>query len=289
MQAAAQQTLGAATRVRSTLGVSGSSALDAHGPTGRKRAGLAYEGSGFWTSTPCQAAVDLCSRALLFQVSANFARPAWACPTCQWLPFQGELSRQRLRGPAGASLYRGLQKIQFIHRYFISIPRIHDKVKRKKYHCAGNLKISAFSFPHFKCIILINYPIHWRMLCQNTMAVRVKAAASPSHFRMTSWSAPTAARPITASATRSWASASTAPPTPPAASGSSPTRRASSAPVRPAASAPCGMRKPAAAAVLCFPPRGRSLLLPAAAAKRPRLLPDVPSVRHFRRPGEGVF
>ena len=116
-----------------------------------------------------------------------------------------------------------------------------------------------------------------------------EAAASPSHFRMTSWSAPTAARLITASATRSWASASTAPPTPPAASGSSPTRRANSAPVRPAASAPCGMRKPAAAAVLCFPPRGRSLLLPAAAAKRLSTTPDVPSVRHFRRPGEGVF
>ena len=151
MQAAAQQTLRAATRVR----MSGSSALDAHGPTGRKRAGLTYEGSGFWTITPCQAAVDLCSRALLFQVSANFARPAWACPACQWLPFQGELSRQRLRGPAGASLYRGLQKIQFIHRYFISIPRIHDKVKRKKCHRAGNLKISGFSFLSFECIILI--------------------------------------------------------------------------------------------------------------------------------------
>ena len=130
------------------------------------------------------------------------------------------------------------------------------------------MKIFAFSFPHFKCIILINYHIHWRMLCQNTMAVRVRAAASPSHFRMTSWSAPTAARLITASATRSWASASTAPPTPPATSGSSPTRRASSAPVRPAASAPCGTRKRAAAAVLCCPPRGRSLLLPAAAVKR---------------------
>ena len=99
-----------------------------------------------------------------------------------------------------------------------------------------------------------------------------EAAASPSHFRMTSWSAPTAARLITASATRSWASASTAPPTPPATSGSSPTRRASSAPVRPAASAPCGTRKPAVAAVLCCPPRGRSLLLPATAAKRLRLL-----------------
>ena len=51
----------------------------------------------------------------------------------------------------------------------------------------------------------------------------------------------------------------------------------------------CGMRKRAAAAVLCFPPRGRSLLLPAAAVKRLSTTPDVPSVRHFRRPGEGVF
>ena len=96
------------------------------------------------------------------------------------------------------------------------------------------------------------------MLCQNTMAVRVRAAASRSPFRMTSWSAPTAARPITAPATRSWASASTAPPMPPVTSGSSPTRRASSAPARPAASAPCGMQKNAAAAAQCSPPRNRS-------------------------------
>ena len=38
------------------------------------------------------------------------------------------------------------QKIQFIHRYFISIPRIHDKVKRKNTQPTGILKIFAFSF-----------------------------------------------------------------------------------------------------------------------------------------------
>ena len=59
-------------------GVPGHSALDAQGPIGRKRAGLAYGGSGFWTRAPCQAVVNLCSRALLFQGSASFARPAWA-------------------------------------------------------------------------------------------------------------------------------------------------------------------------------------------------------------------
>ena len=40
--------------------------LDAESPTGRKRAGLAAEGSGFWTSAPCQAAVNLGSEALPF-------------------------------------------------------------------------------------------------------------------------------------------------------------------------------------------------------------------------------
>ena len=40
--------------------------LTAEGPTGRKRAGAATEGSGFWTSAPCQAAVNLGSGALPF-------------------------------------------------------------------------------------------------------------------------------------------------------------------------------------------------------------------------------
>ena len=40
--------------------------LDARGPIGRKRAGLATEGSGFWTSAPCQAVAGLDSGALPF-------------------------------------------------------------------------------------------------------------------------------------------------------------------------------------------------------------------------------
>ena len=41
--------------------------LDAESPTGRKRAGLATEGSSFWTSAaPCQAAAGLDSGALPF-------------------------------------------------------------------------------------------------------------------------------------------------------------------------------------------------------------------------------
>ena len=40
--------------------------LDAESPTGRKRAGLATEGSGFWTSAPCQAVAGLDSGALPF-------------------------------------------------------------------------------------------------------------------------------------------------------------------------------------------------------------------------------
>ena len=130
------------------------------------------------------------------------------------------------------------------------------------------MKIFTFSFPFWESIITATTLFYGRNLCRNIMAARVRAAANRSPSGTTSLSAPTAARPITAPATRSWASASTAPPTPPATSGSSPTRRASSAPVRPAASAPCGTRKRAAAAVLCCPPRGRSLLLPAAAVKR---------------------
>ncbi len=127
------------------------------------------------------------------------------------------------------------------------------------------------------------------MLCQNTMAVRVRAAASRSPFRMTSWSAPTAARPITAPATRSWASASTAPPMPPVTSGSFPTRRASSAPARPAASAPCGMQKNAAAAAQCSPRGAGAVPCLRHRGGQLRLLPDVPPVRRRIRPREGVL
>ena len=59
-------------------GVPGHFPLDAQGPTERKRAGLAYGGSGFWTRAPRQAAVNPDLRALLFPDRRNFARPAWA-------------------------------------------------------------------------------------------------------------------------------------------------------------------------------------------------------------------
>ena len=48
------------------FGRPGNFPLDAGGPIWRKSAGLAYGGSGFWTSAPCQAAVNLGSSALLF-------------------------------------------------------------------------------------------------------------------------------------------------------------------------------------------------------------------------------
>ena len=34
----------------------------------------------------CPEAAALCSRALLFPIKSNFARPAWASPARQWLP-----------------------------------------------------------------------------------------------------------------------------------------------------------------------------------------------------------
>ena len=48
------------------IGRPGHFLLDARAPIWRKRAGLATEGSGFWTSAPCQAAVSLDSGALPF-------------------------------------------------------------------------------------------------------------------------------------------------------------------------------------------------------------------------------
>ena len=55
MQAAAQQTLGAATRAQSATGVSDSSELDAGSAAGRKMAGLATEGSGIANEAAAQA------------------------------------------------------------------------------------------------------------------------------------------------------------------------------------------------------------------------------------------
>ena len=40
--------------------------LDAGGPMRRKMVGLATEDRYFWTNVLCQAAVNLCSKALLF-------------------------------------------------------------------------------------------------------------------------------------------------------------------------------------------------------------------------------
>ena len=48
------------------LGRPGNFPLDDWGSTGRKRAGLAYGDSGFWTSAPCQAVAGLDSGALPF-------------------------------------------------------------------------------------------------------------------------------------------------------------------------------------------------------------------------------
>ena len=44
----------------------------------------------------------LCSRALLFTIKTNFARPAWASPARQWLPLWG----QRRRPPPAAETGR---------------------------------------------------------------------------------------------------------------------------------------------------------------------------------------
>ena len=56
------------------LGKPGHFLLDARGPIWRNRAGLATEGSGFWTSAPCQAVAGLDSGALQPTKRINFAR-----------------------------------------------------------------------------------------------------------------------------------------------------------------------------------------------------------------------
>ena len=81
------QALRASSPKGGALGRPGHFLLPARGSTGRKRAGAATEGSGFWTSAPCQAAVSPDSgalpfprhRALLVQYRPD--RPAKASPS----------------------------------------------------------------------------------------------------------------------------------------------------------------------------------------------------------------
>ena len=44
-----------------------------------------YRGQQLRDNIPCQAAVDLCSRALSFTLYQGFRRPAQSCPPCQRL------------------------------------------------------------------------------------------------------------------------------------------------------------------------------------------------------------
>ena len=71
-------------------GVPVSFRLDAQGPIWRKRAGLAYGDSGFWTSAPCQAVAGLDSGALPF-------------PGHRTLLVQRELDRHAKGSPFGGA------------------------------------------------------------------------------------------------------------------------------------------------------------------------------------------
>ena len=57
-----------------------------------------YRGQQLRDNIPCQAAVNLCGRALLFMIKPNFARPAWAWPTRQCLSLWERCLRSRRRG-----------------------------------------------------------------------------------------------------------------------------------------------------------------------------------------------
>ena len=76
------------------IGRPGHFLLDAESPIWRKRAGLAYGDSGFWTSAPCQAAAGLDSGALLF--------PRYCASLVQW-----ELDRHAKGSPSGRAVTAG--------------------------------------------------------------------------------------------------------------------------------------------------------------------------------------
>ena len=79
------------------IGRPGHFRLDAQGPIWRKRAGLAYGDSGFWTSAPCQAVAGLDSGALLLPINRALLVQAKADRHARGSP-SGGAGAKRLRG-----------------------------------------------------------------------------------------------------------------------------------------------------------------------------------------------
>ena len=93
------QALRASSPKGGALGRPGHFLLPARGPIWRKRAGLATEGSGFWTNAPCQAAVNPDSGALPFPRHRALLVQHETPPTRQRLPLWGSWRvNARLRG-----------------------------------------------------------------------------------------------------------------------------------------------------------------------------------------------
>ena len=93
------QALRASSPKGGALGRPGNFPLDAESPIWRKRAGLAAEGSGFWTSAPCQAVAGLDSGALPFSRHRALLVQHETPPTRQRLSLWGSWrANARLRG-----------------------------------------------------------------------------------------------------------------------------------------------------------------------------------------------
>ena len=60
----------------------------------------------------CPEAAALCSRALLFTIKSDFARPAWACPARQWLSLWGNGDDRRQRRKQGGAVGAAASRMQ---------------------------------------------------------------------------------------------------------------------------------------------------------------------------------
>ena len=89
---------------------------------------LCYSGQQLRDNSPCQAVVNLCSRALLFYAILSFQRSAQSGPARQWLPLWGSWR-------ANASL-RGL----FLQKPLANSPEMRYNTSRGK---AAEKRISA--------------------------------------------------------------------------------------------------------------------------------------------------
>ena len=125
------------------IGRPGHFLLDAQGPIRRKRAGLATEGSGFWTNAPCQAVAGLDSGALPFPRHRALLVQTKADRHARGSPFGGA-GAKRLRGQARheRSAHAAISRL-FVRAMLSPRPRITVSILALSVTCGDTARVAA--------------------------------------------------------------------------------------------------------------------------------------------------